>query len=272
MSNSSNSSSNSSSNHFHLTLPSNASMNIYPNNTMAQYVTKLPRRIELSGDWSVSLKEISTPLAFDNIVANYYKFTLKSNEMEEPVEMSMQEGNYLTKDSIIDELNRLLSPYDNIVVSFRLMPHEGSVRVRLMIADTLVIRMNRALSYMLGMGSEGVRDISGIAYTATGEMNVPSHAQITTLYVYCNILEHVIVGDTTAPLLRVVEGQINQKKTRMHYLLNIPLFVPVQKKSFVTIEIWIMTDSGYPVPFSSSSGKSHVVLEFKKSSLLDSLI
>jgi len=187
-------------------------MDIYPNNTMAQYVTKLPRRIELSGDWSVSLKEISTPLAFDNVVANYYKFTLKSNEMEEPVEMSMQEGSYLTRDSIIDELNRLLSPYDDIKISFRLMTHEGSVRVRVMVADTLVIRMNRALSYMLGMGSEGVRDLSGIAHTASGEMYLPSQAQITTLYVYCDILGHVIVGDTTAPLLRVVEGLINQTK------------------------------------------------------------
>ena len=160
-------------------------MDIYPNNTTAQYVTKLPRRIELSSDWSVSLKEISTPLAFDNVVANYYK----SNEMEEAVEMSMQEGNYLTKESIIDELNRLLSPYDDIVISFRLMTHEHTVRVRLMIADTFVIRMNRALSNMLEMGSEGFRDLSGISYMAPDEMNVPYQAQITTLYVYCNILE-----------------------------------------------------------------------------------
>jgi len=35
---------------FHLTLPSNASMDIYPNKTAAQYVTKLPKRIELDGD------------------------------------------------------------------------------------------------------------------------------------------------------------------------------------------------------------------------------
>jgi len=205
-------SSNSSSNHFHLMLPSNASMDIYANNTTAQYVTKLPRCIELNGDWSISLKEISTPLAFDNVVANYYKFTLKANEMEEAVEKSMQEGNYLTKDSIIDELNRLLSPCDDIIISFRLVTHKHTVRVRLMITDTFVIRMNRALSNMLGMGSEGVRDLSGIAYTAPDEMHIPSQAQTTTLYVYCNILEHVIVGDTTAPLLQIVESLIYQNK------------------------------------------------------------
>jgi len=250
-------------------------MDIYPNNTTAQYVTKLPRSIELSGDWSVSLKEISTPLAFDNIVSDYYKFTLKSNEtneLEHDVELAMQEGNYVTKESVIDELNRLLVPY-NVGIRFGLIQiDDNTVRVRLMVAKSYVIRMNRALSYMLGMGSEGVQDLADIAYTASGEMYVPSQAQITTLYVYCNILEHVIVGDVTAPLLRIVEGLINQKKTRMHEILNTPLFVPVQKKSFDTIEIWIMTDTGHPVPFSTASGKSHIVLEFKKSSLLDHLI
>jgi len=34
---------------FHLTLPSNASMDCYPNNTAAQYSTKLPRNINLEG-------------------------------------------------------------------------------------------------------------------------------------------------------------------------------------------------------------------------------
>jgi len=43
--------------------------------------------------------------------------------------------------------------------------------------------------------------------------------------------------------------------------MNPPLFVPLQKKNFDTIEINIMTDTGQPVPF--VGGKSVVVLEFK---------
>jgi len=52
-------------NHFHITLPSNVSMDIYPDNTAAQYTTKfkLPQRIELGeGDWRVSLKEIDAAI------------------------------------------------------------------------------------------------------------------------------------------------------------------------------------------------------------------
>lgn len=66
-------------NHFHLTLPSNVSMNIYLNNMAAQYMTKLPKCIELTdGDWSVSLKEISMPISFLNVQSNQYLFQVKS--------------------------------------------------------------------------------------------------------------------------------------------------------------------------------------------------
>ena len=37
----------------------------------------------------------------------------------------------------------------------------------------------------------------------------------------------------------------------MHKIMHTPLFVPVQKKSFDTIEIFIMTDEGKLVPFST---------------------
>ena len=38
-------------NPFNLTLPSNSSMNYYPNNTLANYVTNLPYSFDLPGEW-----------------------------------------------------------------------------------------------------------------------------------------------------------------------------------------------------------------------------
>ena len=54
--------------HFYLTLPSNSSMDYYPENTVARYTTKLANTIELEGDWEVGLLEMSTPLELVNIV------------------------------------------------------------------------------------------------------------------------------------------------------------------------------------------------------------
>ena len=48
---------------FYLTLPSNSSMDYYPQNTVAQYTTKLNSTIELDSDWEVGLTEISFPIS-----------------------------------------------------------------------------------------------------------------------------------------------------------------------------------------------------------------
>jgi len=102
------------------------------------------------------------------------------------------------------------------------------------------------------------RDYTEGEYLAGGSMKLLPRVKITTLYVYCNILEHFIVGNITAPLLHIVVVKINPKQSRMHKIMRTPLFVPVQKRSFDTTEIFIMTDEVKPVPF--CTGKSHIVL------------
>ena len=54
--------------HFYLTLPSNSSMDYYPENTVARYTTKLANTIELECNWEVGLLEMSTPVELVNIV------------------------------------------------------------------------------------------------------------------------------------------------------------------------------------------------------------
>ena len=260
----------SSRNQFHLTLPSNASMDIFPDNTAAQYVTKLPKRMELdNGDWMVSLKEISMPLTFVNIQPDTYKFQLKRRMSEtetQPEELTVPVGYYASASEFIQELNRLANPYG---ISFRLMPvrNTTSKKVKIIVGDTYIFRPNEELAKLLGTRH---RDHRKGEHMARDFISLPRAGAINVLYVYCDILENVIVGDSTAPLLRIVDVRLNLRKAIMHTIINTTLFVPIQKKSFDTIQIWIMTDTGEPAPF--SDGKSNVVLEFKKSGLLDSLV
>jgi len=85
--------------------------------------------------------------------------------------------------------------------------------------------------------------------------------RIHSVYVYCDILEHVPVGDTKAPLLRIVNRDV-KSIGNIHRVFNPLLYVPLQKKTFNTIEIDMRTDFGTIVPF--LSGKSFVVLEFRR--------
>ncbi len=43
---------------FYMTLPSNASMKTYPNNTLSHYYTTLPKRVRLEGEWECGLVEV----------------------------------------------------------------------------------------------------------------------------------------------------------------------------------------------------------------------
>ena len=42
-------------------------MKIYPNNTVAKYITKLASNIELDGEWEVALTEIMYTIKWANI-------------------------------------------------------------------------------------------------------------------------------------------------------------------------------------------------------------
>jgi len=90
------------------------------------------------------------------------------------------------------------------------------------------------------------------------EPNLSSN--IRSVYVYCDLLEHVPVGDTKAPLLRIVNKSI-EFEGNVHRVFNPTLYVPLQKKCFDPVEIDMMIDTGVPVPF--LSGKSFVVLDIR---------
>lgn len=51
---------------FYMTLPSNASMYLHPDNTLPHYVTALPRRINLPGGWGCGIVEIQYPYSWCN--------------------------------------------------------------------------------------------------------------------------------------------------------------------------------------------------------------
>src|SRR5688572_30289327 len=53
--------------HFYLTLPSNSSQELFPNNTLTEFTTQLPSTIELTNEWEVGLAEIMFPRSWYTI-------------------------------------------------------------------------------------------------------------------------------------------------------------------------------------------------------------
>ena len=76
------------------------------------------------------------------------------------------------------------------------------------------------------------------------------------LYVYCDLIESVVLGNAKVPFLRIVPIQKGPIVTTSysHY--------PVMRKIFGTVEINIKGDTGEIIPF--VGGKSFVTLHFHK--------
>ena len=55
---------------FYMTLPSNASMKTHPDNTLTHYVTELPHRVELVGEWECGLTEMQYSHTWYNVTEN----------------------------------------------------------------------------------------------------------------------------------------------------------------------------------------------------------
>jgi len=68
------------------------------------------------------------------------------------------------------------------------------------------------------------------------------------VYMYCDLLEHIMVGDIKAPLLRIVSRKTTVSRVD-DKVFNPLQYVLLQKKSFDTINILLATDYGELLPF-----------------------
>ena len=93
------------------------------------------------------------------------------------------------------------------------------------------LTLSQKLQHMLGFESH----IFGNGeHRATFEPNLNT---IDALYVYSDVCEHSLIGDTAAPLLRIVPVLDEYEFHRIHYF-------PVAKSKFETMEIDIRDRAG----------------------------
>lgn len=78
---------------FYVTLPSNASVQIHPNNNLAEHTVVLPRRLELKGEWLCALSEIHFHVSHFNLSdGQYFQVVAMSGSGEEGVYTDVGEG------------------------------------------------------------------------------------------------------------------------------------------------------------------------------------
>ena len=245
---------------FYLVLPSNSSMLTHPNNTLAQYITNLPRRISLSGVWECGITEIHYPHDWDNV--RNARLTVEHDGNVE-TDAYFEYGYYDSPKAFAKKLNgdkpgRVKFSYEPVTQKF----------VANLKSET-TFTLYGDLPDILGFGAGTGDSISTSLASSTRSMVVIGYSiadlrrGFEPLYIYSSIVEPRIVGGKIAPLLRIVPITGSHREmvtTRFDHVQYIPLL----SREFGSVETEIRDDTGRPVPF--ERGKVTVTLHFRRCS------
>jgi len=292
-------------------------MDIYPTNTVARYITRLPKALEFDDSWEVGISEIVYPRTWYNVFAGQCYGFIANDERITTSRLTVPEGYY---ESVPEMLGAIaVKMFDTKRASLQLVTRGGKSEKDYSYDDdkhhhddddddddddantsfvvdidnshddsdsnTMVFRnvdgaefgvvhrtqkvfirlpanVNLQLSetFAQTLGFEKCKFIGGKEYVSTFAADV--NRSVATIFVYCNVVRESIVGNTTAPLLRTlnIEGRYGDVIQKIYHT---PIYVPLQRSYFDSIEINIRDDTGRLVPF--ESGKAIVTLHFRRS-------
>ena len=232
--------------HFFITLPSDSSAAYYPNNTVARFVTRLPERISLEGDYEMALAEIIYPHTWYNLDNTGNKYWIKHENRT----FVLQSGYYEDGTTIADTLNRN--------TSLKFFYNEATGRFSLTTEFKNFV-MSDDLQHYMGFDLKNIL-IDSKTVTTQSQHSFDVNRGLNLMYVYCDVASYTVVGDTKTPLLRVCNVTGKHGEIVRHTYIQ-PHYVPVGRREFDSIEIAINNELGRPMPF--EYGKSVVTLHFR---------
>ena len=243
--------------HFFITLPSNSSMGVYPGNTISNYITKLSRAVNLNGEWEVGLSEIQFEKSWFNVRKRENWVYFRPSPRAAYLAGEISTGYYPDVETLIEAIHQTLQKMDTgALQNVKLTFNKVSNRVGIEVSGDVTIAFSNDIAVVLGFES----GFAPISKTMTAPLTPNIQLGIYSLFVYCNIAQPQMVGDSQVPLLRIVpiEGRYGDYITRS---FQSPQYIPVSRKSFDSIEIDIKDDTGRNISF--ESGKSVVTLHFR---------
>lgn len=276
---------------FTLHLVSSASMEIFPENTLASFTNVLGEEISLIGDWRVALTEIIFPSYIKNVtdtlITVFRGDDHDNREVPAGFISKQRQGNHLSIKSgtyeKLDDLIKEISATGDIEIKHYVDQRDGHLELRFE-KDEGITFSSRQIPSILGF--KGVQDgdksihvgykqlpeiwsyITENKHRADYPVDMSAGTQL--LFVYIDIITHQLVGNTKAPLLRVIDTNRRLKNG------SLSPNEPTHRKNFSTLEykklltttiqsvkVELRTETGKLVPF-VGIGKVLLALRFKK--------
>jgi hypothetical protein len=185
--------------HFYLTLPSNAD---------GRYVTKLPERIHLDGNYEVGLSELVYSHTWYNVGNRDGKygigaFDIAANRL---FKARIKSGYYKSADefaySLTHQATRTFADVPDVSAKFTFVKRTNRIRMQIRNSNEHVVVSSWELMEFLGFHE---KLITAKEADRVGSKAFDVQCGLNLAYVYCDVASHSIVGDTKSPLLRVCD-------------------------------------------------------------------
>ena len=240
---------------FYVTLPSNASPSVFPDNEAGHFFVKLPQTIDVSSHYEVGLVEIQMPNTYCMLREN--EVWLQYHSVTEGVDVNtficgLRQSKFQNSDLLVKGIKRLLK-----------------IEVEGRKVEVITSECNKGLKkVVVKINAPGIESaIQGLLKTfllapgKSSENHTPEEEEeLKTVFVYCDLVTSRPVGDVMVPLLRAVPI-VEKKPSSIFRIYDKPHYIPLSRLSFDTVEILLCNELGQTLPF--ISGTSVLTLHFR---------
>lgn len=241
-------------------------------NRIGNFVTRLPSKPELDGDWVVGLCEIQYTNSWYNLkkinTVSLVKFNDKESNVAQPY--FLPPGRYTELKPVLREVSGTSSAKCVTCPKLDYNPFSHRVIMRMGKGETptdksydVMFHYSEELSQLLGLYDGQVYGMDKDGEYLEGASPYDLTGGINNLYIYSDVVDYSTVGDVKAQLLRTVKIP-NEIKfgDAVDITYEKPYYIPVASREIGTIEIDIKDDSGEPINF--MFGRVQVILHFVK--------
>ena len=186
---------------FTIELVSNASGELFPDNTLSSFTNFLSEQLTLEGQWEVAMSEISYPSMYQNIAEGKFKF-FDEKLSKFTTTYNLEPGLYTSITDIVEAMNMLIQERNKACLTVKVSRRTQKVVIMLANDTSGFACCNTDLGHIFG---NNVGKDFGVLMIGKGlhEPEFPYDiVRIHSLMIYSDLVEYNNVGDTKAPLLR----------------------------------------------------------------------
>ena len=254
-------------------LPSNGSLDYFPNNTASNFTVKVPHLFNgKASDTAVecALSQIIFPNTYRNVregLNGILIYQLDENGIENVEQYYIPPGYYSDMNQLIHVIKETVPPLADdltrekfkVGIGYDETKQKTWIRVSLRFYVELQLDIAKLLGYDANVK---IKRLTKEKRREFSTYHARVHGGSSTIFVYCDIIQHQLIAETSAPLLRIINWNHAEKTQNVSQTFSELFYIPVKAYDFDTIHIYLMDSMGHPISF--EDGHTYIVLEFRE--------